>query len=106
MPWWIASILANVAIAAVEYCNRMSGVHDSNLWDTLKMTAPMILIAQIGLYFAWRDAPSMMFAWAFFSVGNSLIRLASTYFLVGEPVGWLTVAGVSLMFGGALLVKS
>lgn len=102
-PWWVASIIANLTIAVIEYLNRAGGY--SSFGVALLHTGPFIIVAQFGLFYAWRDAPSFMFAWAFFTTGNCLLRLLSAHFAVGEPLSWLTVCGVSLMFGGACLVK-
>ena len=102
-PWWVASIIANFTIAGVEYLNRAGGF--ANFGDALLRTWPLIIVAQFGLFYAWRDAPSFMFAWAFFTSGNLLLRLISTQFAVGEPLTLTTTLGVSLMFGGAYLVK-
>jgi hypothetical protein len=105
MPWYIAAIVANLAIAGVEFVNRRSGSLDTGLMETLALTAPLIFIAQIGLYYCWRDAPSMMLAWAVFTVGNTSLRMISSQYMVGEPLSWATVAGVSTIFFGAYLVK-
>lgn len=102
-PWWIASIIANVTIAVIEYLNRAGGF--ASFGDALLRTGPIIIVAQFGLFYAWRDAPSFMFAWAFFTSGNLLLRLISAQFAVGEPLTWTTTLGVSFMFGGAYLVK-
>lgn len=103
MLWWQASILANVAIGIVEYLNRTGGY--STFPVALLHTLPFIAAAQLGLFYAWRDAPSFMIAWAFFTVGNSVLRCISAQFFVGEPLSWYTVAGVSVMFGGTYLIK-
>ena len=101
--WWVASIVANITITVIEYLNR-AGQFDS-FGEALIRTGPFILVAQWGLFYAWRDAPSFMFAWAFFTVGNSLMRLVSAQFVIGEPMSLTTLFGVSLMFGGAYFVK-
>lgn len=101
--WWQASILANVAIAMVEYLNRTQNY--PNFGTAIFHTLPYIVAAQIGLFYCWRDAPSFMIAWATFAVGNSVLRCVSAQFFVGEPLSWYTVAGVSVMFGGTYLIK-
>lgn len=104
MTWWMASILANVCIAAVEYFNRTAGF--ATFGHALITTAPFIVAAQYGLFRAWDGAPSLMFAWAFFTLGNTLFRLVSVHWFVGgEHVGWQTLLGVSLIFGGAAVIK-
>ncbi len=103
MSWWAASILANFAIAVVEYLNRVGGYPD--FLRAVMVTGPFIVAAQFGLFYAWRDAPSFMFAWAFFTAGNLLLRLISAQLMIGEPLTWPTIAGVSAMLAGAYLVK-
>ena len=102
-PWWAASLLANMAIAVIEYLNRTGGY--PNFRSALVHTGPLILIGQLGLFYAWRDAPSFMFAWAFFSVMNAAVRLVSNYWFVQEALTPLTLLGVAVMVGGAYLVK-
>ncbi len=101
--WWMASILANVAIGVVEYLNRTAGY--ANFGTAILHTLPFVAAAQLGLFYAWRDAPSFMIAWAVFTVGNSLLRMVNAQFFVGEPMSWATVAGISVMFGGVYLIK-
>jgi hypothetical protein len=103
-PWWAASILANVAIAGVEYLNR-AGNFDT-FGRALLTTGPLILAAQYGLFYSWRDAPSFMLAWAFFTAGNGLIRLVSAQYMVGEGLNTLTLVGTSIIFAGAYVVKA
>lgn len=103
IPWWAFSLLANVTITAIEYLNRTGGY--PSFGHALLRTAPLILIAQWGLFRSWRDAPSLLVAWAFFSVGNCVMRIGSAYFAVQEPPSWLTLAGVALMMFGAYVVK-
>jgi len=105
MPGWlIASLGANLAINAIEYLNRTGGF--ATPIDAFKVTAPLIILAQIGLFYAWKGAPSMMVAWAVFSSANCVVRLLSNHYLVGEPLAWQGWAGVAVMFGGMWLVKT
>ncbi|MEE8551570.1 MAG: hypothetical protein V3T08_09995 [Gemmatimonadota bacterium] len=102
-PWWVASIIASLTIAVIEYLNRAGGY--ATFGEALLRTGPFIIVAQFGLFYAWRDAPSFMFAWAFFVTSNMVVRLASVHFAVGEPLSWMTMLGVSLVFGGIYLIK-
>jgi hypothetical protein len=103
MTWWMASLFANVNIAAVEYLNRTG--HYSSFADALLRTAPLIVLAQYGLWKCWDGAPSMMLAWAFFTAGNLGLRLLSNQFLVGEGLTWTTGAGVVLVASGVQMVR-
>lgn len=102
-PWWAASLLSNVTICRIEFLNRTLPAEG---WlQVIPHTWWLILIAQWGLWNAWTGAPSMMVAWAWFTVMNSLMRLASAQWAVGEPPGILTTAGAALMFVAAWLIK-
>lgn len=104
VTWWLASLMANVAIATIEYLNRTAGYAD--YYVAIKHTWWLILIAQAGLFYCWKGAPSFMYAWGFFFAGNCAIRLVSNYFFVGEHINVIGYAGVALIMAGACLVKA
>jgi hypothetical protein len=101
--WWVASIVANVTIGGIEFLNRTSAA--TTYWRQLALTAPLILVAQWGLWRAYKDAPSFMFAWIFFSVGNSLVRVLSAQYAVKEAPSTLTLLGVALMLAASYFIK-
>ena len=103
LPWWAAGIVANGAICAVEYFNRTQGA--TGWMGALRYTLPFIIIGQWALYRSWHGAPTMIVAWMFFTIGNNLVRLLSSYFLVGERFGWQVPLGCAVMFAGSYLVK-
>lgn len=103
MPWWAWSLVANVAINTIEYLNRTAGF--ATVWDAFKVTGPLIVLAQVGLFHAWQGAPSLMLAWIFFFACNTAMRLGSVHFLVGEPVTWRHLVGMVLAFVGVWLIK-
>lgn len=102
IPWWLASLLSNVAIISTEYLNRHGG--DGTWTSVLPYTAPLIFVAQWGLFVTWNGAPHLLAAWAVFTIGNTVMRLAMVHFF-GEGFSWLAFVGVSVMVGGAFLVK-
>lgn len=104
MPWWAAGLLANASIMVVEYLNR-TGQY-ATFWHALLHTGVFIVIAQWGLWAAWSRAPSLMLAWAMFTAGNSLFRLVSVRFMVGEPLSERTLIGVGLMMVALYFIKS
>lgn len=104
IPWWVASIVANVAITGCEYLNRAGGYE--TFGQAILRTGPLILVAQWALWRSWSGAPSFLLAWATFSLGGLFLRVLSARFLLGEPLGWRTLAGVVLVAFGAHLVRS
>lgn len=106
IPWWVvASLMSNASIIVIEYLNREA----QGGWATvLPQTAPLIIAAQFCLFFAFRDAPSWMLAWAVFSLGNSVMRVGAVHFLArGEIGSWnATIAGILVMTAGAFIVKT
>lgn len=104
MTWWQASLLANVSVTILEAVYRRGTFPSFVL--TLVWTWPLILVAQYGIWNAWRGAPSFLFAWAFFSIGNAALRLASSYWIVGEPPSAVGTVGFAMMLLGAYLLRS
>lgn len=103
MTWWLWGLVANLAIGVVEYVNRTGGY--SSFWAALPVTAAPLVLAQIGLFYCWKDAPSMMMGWAVFTLGNVVIRLLSVRFLVGETLSPLVLLGVVLIVLGGRVVS-
>lgn len=104
-PWWAASLLSNVVIIATEHINR----HATAGWlSVLPQTLPLIVIAQFCLFRAFNGAPHWMWAWAVFALGNATMRLVAVGMFGTDGMGnWLRViAGVVIMLGGALFMKS
>lgn len=104
MTWWLWGLLANACIVLIEFLNRKAGA--VSYLEQLTVTAPLIFVAQMGLFYCWRDAPKMLLAWAVFTLGNCAFRLISVQWAVGEPPGWVTLAGVAMMIAGAFTVKA
>jgi len=105
MPWWIGGLVANVAIAWTEYLNSTS---QFGYAETLyRRTGLLILLAQWGLYYAFKGAPSWMIAWAAFTIGNSIARVCAVQILSNGQIGsWPQVlAGIAVMMSGAFVLK-
>jgi hypothetical protein len=105
IPWWGASILANVAIMGVEYFNN-AGNYGS--WpETLKRTGPLIIIAQWALYHSFSGQRHWLIAAAVFTLGNAAMRLIGVGVLQGHQIGsWPQVlAGTAAMAIGAIVLK-
>lgn len=103
LPWYLASLIANVAIIATEYLNRNA----TGGWTSvLPQTAPLIIVAQWCLFLAFNGAPHWLMAWAVFTIGNSLMRVATVGLTAGEIASYPHVLlGIVIMVGGAFLLK-
>jgi hypothetical protein len=103
MPWWIYSLVSNVAIIATEYTNRVA---TGNWLSVLPTTIPMIIIAQYCLFRTFNDAPHWFIAWGVFTVGNSVARVMGVGFFGESVANWpLAMAAIGVMMAGALLLK-
>lgn len=102
LPWWAISLLSNVAIIATEYLNRTQ----PSMQEALVRTWPLIVLAQVCLYFSYNRAPSLLVAWIMFSVGNSAMRLLMAGTVMHEPfhAPW-AVAGAVLMMVASYCIK-
>jgi hemolysin-activating ACP:hemolysin acyltransferase len=72
----------------------------------LPYTLPFIIIGQWGLYRSWNGAPTMMMAWAYFTFGNTAIRILSSYLMVRETFDWRVPVGCAVMIAGSMLIKT
>lgn len=99
-------MISNVAIIYVEFVNRTS----PGSWiDALPRTAIPIILAQWCLWRAFSGAPHWMLGWAFFTVGNAVMRCGAIA-LIGteaDQVGnwWIVTAGVAGMILCSFIVK-
>lgn len=103
MPWWtLASIVTSVMVTAVEYINRTQ----PTLGDALWRSWPLILVAQVAIYYAWNRSPAMFLVWAVFAIGNALLRLLVAGPILGEPMRlpWV-LGGIALLILGGLAIK-
>lgn len=103
MPWWLCGLMANAGIVMTEYLNRQN--YGGTFLNTIPYTFAFIMIAQWGLYRSWSTAPTMMAAWAFFTAGNSAMRLVNSHFMVGEPMSSKQIGLVLVMFLVSFLIK-
>lgn len=102
-PWWAYSLLANLAIAFVEYTNRTARF--DHFGEQIVVMWPLILASQFALFYTWRDGPSFMYAWAFFTTGNIVCRVVSSHYFVGERLTMTVGFGVALIILGGYFVR-
>lgn len=105
LPWWAWSVAASCSVIAVEYLNHHARTGSAWL-PTLAWTLAPIVLAQYGLFRSWSEAPHWFVAWVAFSLGTATIRVATVAAVSsGQVESWsLTLLGVLVMWGGALLV--
>jgi len=105
MTWWMASLAGNAAIIAIEYFNRSA----TGSWaETLLRTAPLIVLAQYFLFVSFNGAPHWFTAWAVFSLGNSVMRVAMVAATTagGGVASWPQVlAGIAAILAGQYYLK-
>ena len=102
VPWWVISLISNVAIIATEYINRTS----PSIGAAVRKTWPLILLAQACLFFSYNRAPSLLAAWIVFTIGNSAMRLTMAATVLDEPLKlkW-ALAAAALMVAGSYCIK-
>ncbi len=103
MSWLVWSVVSSLCAVTIETINRIGG--HATFWHALVYTGPLIVLLQAGIFYSWRNAPSMMLAWVTFSACTLVFRLLSLYFIVGEPMNLSTSLGVVLVVAGVYLVK-
>lgn len=103
MPWYAWGFFANVCFTVNEYIARRDA---SSSWLAVAPYAlPLVIAGNAGVFYAWRDAPSLMTAWGSFFVGSVVLRLLSSHYAVGEPLTPTAWLGVLLIAAGATLVR-
>lgn len=102
MNWlaWIA--LSNTGIFWLEYCYR-TGKYDGFVQALPYIIVPMFL-GQVGLFYGFRTAPSLLIAGAVFTVINVALRVTNTY-IIGESINYINWIGVVLLVLATILLK-
>lgn len=106
LPWWAWSLISNACIQATEYLNHTTP--DGAGWSSvLWKTAPLIVLAQYGLWASFSNANTLFAAWLVFTLGNAVMRVAMVNTLLGGQVSsWpIVMVGIATMIAGSLLVK-
>lgn len=105
LPWWTYGLIANLAIARIEYVNVSAGAGAS--WvATLPSTALWIVLAQWALFRSFSGAPGgLLVAWAAFALGNSAVRLACQAWMHGAIPALHAWLGVGLVVLGTFVIK-
>jgi hypothetical protein len=103
LPWWATITLSSICIQYVELENHQA----LGGWTSvLPKTFVPIVLSQWGLFVGWRDAPSLLTAWSYFTLVNTILRLGISWFVAGQHFDWRTPLGVAAIIAGGQLVKS
>lgn len=103
MNWMVWSLVANISVLSIEWVNRKD--YFDGFINGLPYTIWPILLAQVALYYTFREAPSYMTAWAMFTVGNAILRIISNSVFVNEQLNWYIGLGVLGMISCGYLIK-
>lgn len=95
-------LVANAGIFWIEHVYR-AGKYASFI-EALPFIAIPILMGQVGLFYGFRQAPSLLFAGALFTLMNVMLRLVNTYRL-GETLNYYNWLGVALLVASTILLK-
>lgn len=102
MTWWHWLLVSNTAIAVVEYMYR-KGSYDSFIVSLPYIAIP-VLLGQVGLFYGFRHAPSLVIAGVTFSIINALLRIGNTLVL-GEKLGVYQLLALGLMILAAVVAR-
>lgn len=100
--WILWIVLSNVSVTYLEWAYRTAKY--ASFTESLPYIIVPILVTQLGLFYGFRNAPSLFLCAAVFTTINTLLRVATVLY-IGErmlAVNWL---GVALLFVGVLLLK-
>ena len=103
MPWLFPSLLANLAALTLEWIYR-ARVFPS-WWDGWWVMLPLAAAVQVGLFYSFRSAPSLLVAWSTFFLVNAALRLFLSYQVLKEPLTPGITLGLVLVIIGALLLR-
>lgn len=102
MKWIFWLFVSNAGIFWLEYVYRSARY--GGFFESLPYITLPVLVSQMGLFYCFRDAPSLFFAGAVFTLSNVILRIVNTY-LLGEhlsPINWF---GVALLVIATVLIK-
>ena len=102
MNWFLWIVLSNIGIAIIEFIYRTSRYN--SFIEALPYIIVPILIGQVGLFYGFRAAPSLLLAGAVFTAINVSIRVCTSLY-VGESLNLYNWAGVILLFTATVLLK-
>ena len=103
IPAWIYwMLLANGSIMVLEYIYRAGTV--TSFFSSLHILIIPIMLGQLGLFYGFRLAPSLIFAGIVFTIMNAVLRIINVLVL-GEKFGWQQIVALILMVIATLILK-
>lgn len=100
--WMLGIVVSNVAIMWLEWVYR-SGTFTSFLTAIPSIIIP-VLVAQAGLFYGFKLAPSLLLAGAAFSLLNIVLRSVNSTIL-GEPMTLYTILGIVLLLASVVVLN-
>lgn len=100
--WIVWLILSNAGIFWLEYLYR-SGKYPNFVVALPEILLP-VLVSQMGLFYAFRQAPSLFICGSVFTLMNIALRLVNNHRL-GETLNNYNIAGIALLVVSVILIK-
>lgn len=100
--WIVWLLVANIAIMWIEFAYR-AGTY-SSFFTALPYTFLPIMLGQVGLFYSFRLAPSILMAGAAFTLVNVSLRIINTYRL-GETINTYNWLGLFFLLVSLFLLK-
>lgn len=102
MTWVGYIVLSNIGIFWIEYVYR-TGKYDSFIVALPYLVVP-VFVSQLGLFYGFRYAPTLLIAGATFTAINIFLRIINTYRL-GEGLNLYNWLGVLFLCVSVILLK-
>ena len=100
--WILWIVLSNVSVTYLEWVYRTAKY--TSFTESLPYIILPILVTQLGLFYGFRNAPSLFLCAAVFTTINTLLRVATVLY-IGEKMLLVNWLGVVLLFLGVMLLK-
>lgn len=100
--WILWIVLSNISVTYLEWAYRTAKY--DGFFTSLPYIIVPILFTQLGLFYGFRQAPSLFLCAAVFTTINTLMRIATVIY-IGEKMLLINWIGVGVLFLGVLLLK-
>lgn len=100
--WILWIVLSNISVTYLEWAYRTAKYPE--FFTSLPYIIIPILCTQLGLFYGFRQAPSLFLCAAVFTTINTLMRVATVIYL-GEKMLLINWLGVAVLFAGVMMLK-